>query len=293
MDIRRLQYFLAIAEEGQITKAAKRLHMAQPPLSQQLKLLEIELGVQLIERTDRRNIKLTDAGQLLRNRAGEILTLVDQTVTELKELRRGLPKTLYVGISPTWDTPFLPDQISNFRKHYPDINFQLHEGEPDRMEELLGHKDIEIAITRFPADLKTYATLGLADEGFVAAFTPTPKDTLPTNYVRLGELADKPFIIHRKHNSLVKYCQQIGLESNIRCQHSDIRSMLAWANTGLGIAIVPKSAINLIADHTLIVKEIIDPPLRTTPTALIWLGTHSLSPSARYFIDQFTKPANI
>jgi DNA-binding transcriptional LysR family regulator len=94
MDIRRLQYFLAVAEEGQITKAAKRLHMAQPPLSQQLKLLEAELGVQLIERSDRHNIKLTDAGQALRNRAEQIMTLVDQTVIEIKDSTKGLKETL-------------------------------------------------------------------------------------------------------------------------------------------------------------------------------------------------------
>lgn len=289
MDIRRLQYFLAIAEEGQITKAAKRLHMAQPPLSQQLKLLETELGVQLIERTDRRNIKLTDAGQLLRNRAEEILSLVTQTVAELQDLRNPLQKTLYVGISPTWDTPFLPDQLSSFRKCYPDINFHLCEAESTPIEELLLQKKIELAIARFPSDLKTYATIRLSDEAFIAAFCPTSSDIFPTNYLRLRELADKPLIIHRKHESLLNYCQQLGLEPNIRCQHSDIRSMLAWANTGLGVAIVPKSAVSLIFDHNLIIKEIIDPPLRTTPTALIWLQNNPLSAPARHFIDQFAK----
>lgn len=289
MDIRRLQYFLAIAEEGQITKAAKRLHMAQPPLSQQLKLLETELGVELIERSDRRNIKLTNAGQILRNRAEQILALVDQTVIELKDLTKGLQQTLSIGISSTWDTPFLPDQICNFRERYPEINFQLCGDESTTIEELLINEAVEIAITQFPSDLKTYATIPLPDEPFVAAFGPDPKDISSTNCVRLKELATKPLIIHRKHQALLEYYHQLNLEPITHCQHSDLRSMLAWANTGLGVAIVPKSAVGLMPDNTLIIKEIIDPPIRTTATALIWIRDHSLSVSARYFIDLFAK----
>ncbi|MDF2502316.1 MAG: transcriptional regulator, LysR family [Anaerosporomusa subterranea] len=289
MDIKRLQYFLAVAEEGQITKAAKRLHMAQPPLSQQLKLLETELGVQLIERNDRRNIKLTDAGQTLRNRAEQILALVDQTVTELKDSTKGLQETLSVGISSTWDTPFLPDRICKFRECYQDINFQLCGNESDTIEELLNNLGAEIAIAQFPSDLNTYATMRLPDEPFIAAFGPDSEDIVPTNYVRLAELADKPLIIHRKHVTLLEYYQQIGLVPTIRCRHSDIRSMLAWANTGLGVAIVPKSATNLVPNNTLILKEIIAPPIRTTPIAVVWIRNRSLSSSARHFIDLFAK----
>lgn len=290
MDIRRLQYFLAIAEEGQITKAAKRLHMAQPPLSQQLKLLETELGVQLIERTDRRNIKLTDAGQILRNRAEQILALVDQTVMELKDVTERLQEKLSIGISSTWDTPFLPDQLCNFRQYYPGINFQLCGDDSTTIEELLINGEVEIAIAQFPSNLKTYATLALSDEPFVAAFGPAPEEAIgPTNYVRLADLANKPVIIHRKHKKLLEYYHQLGIEPRIHCQHSDLRSMLAWANAGLGIAIVPKSAVGLIPGNTLIIKEIIDPPIRTTATALVWVRDHSLSASARHFIDLFTK----
>ncbi|HMM19271.1 MAG TPA: LysR family transcriptional regulator [Selenomonadales bacterium] len=85
MDLRRLRYFLTVAEEGKITKAAKRLHMAQPPLSQQMKVLENELGVQLLEKAGR-EIRLTKVGQALCERGAQILDLVDRTEKELKDM---------------------------------------------------------------------------------------------------------------------------------------------------------------------------------------------------------------
>lgn len=88
MDIKQLRYFHTIAEEGQITNAAKRLHMAQPPLSYQLKNLEDELGVKLVERGSR-NIKLTDAGLILYKRAEQILSLAKSTEDELKDFKQG------------------------------------------------------------------------------------------------------------------------------------------------------------------------------------------------------------
>lgn len=288
MDIRKLQYFLAVAEEGQITKAAKRLHMAQPPLSQQIKILENELGVQLIERNGGRKITLTDAGQALRTRAEQILELVDQTVIEMKDFARKLPETLSIGISATWDATFLPDRIRDFRGRHPEIRLQI-QGNDSNIEELLTQGIIEIAIVHLPADLGNCTAIYLPDEPFVAAFSPDQSHDIKTNYVRLAELANMPLIIHRKHKPLLEYFEQTGLEPKIRCRHSDIRSMLAWAGTGMGIAIVPKSAASLIPSDTLIIKEIIEPVLRTMPTAVIWVRDRHLSASARHFIDMLTK----
>ncbi len=288
MDIRKLQYFLAVAEEGQITKAAKRLHMAQPPLSQQLKQLEIELGIQLIERNGNHKIRLTDAGQALRNRAEQILALVDQTIKELKDSPEGLQGTLTVGIVPAWDTIFLPDRIRRFRELFPEIKVEFQGGGSHKIEELLTNGMIEIAVTQFPADLETYAAMSLPDEPFVAASDPKPGHDVPANYVRLSDLAGKPLIVHHGHEeTLRQYYRQIGLEPTIRCRHNDVRSMLAWAATGLGIAIVPKSAANLIPDNNLKFEELIEPPIRTTPKAIVWLRNLHLSAAARHFIDTF------
>lgn len=149
MDIRQLRYFITIAEEGNITKAARRLHIAQPPLSQQLKLLEEELGVKLVERGSRQ-IQLTDAGKILRHRAEQVVELVDSTIKELKDFNEGLQGTLSVGTVPSSGSTLLPERIYNFHENYPGVSFQIWEGDTYRILDLLNNGVIEIGIVRTP-----------------------------------------------------------------------------------------------------------------------------------------------
>ena len=127
MDIRQLKYFLTIAEEEQITAAAKRLHMAQPPLSQQMKLLEDELDIQLFKRGPRR-IHLTDAGKLLQKRARQILELSDSTIREITDCKRGVRGTLKIGTVSSSGSILLRQGMQNFYHHFPDAHFEIHEG---------------------------------------------------------------------------------------------------------------------------------------------------------------------
>ncbi|SDF25913.1 LysR family transcriptional regulator [Sporomusa acidovorans] len=290
MDIRRLQYFLAVAEEGQITKAAQTLHMAQPPLSQQLKLLETELGVQLIDRCGSRKIRLTTAGQALRSRAEQIMELINQTEKEVKDVGDGFQGTLAIGIAMPWGitlgASFLLTKICSFHKCYPEINFQLWEGDICRIEDLLTRRVIEIGITRLPANLDIYETISLPSEPVAAAFTPKWHTDLSTNTIPLAALADKPLIVYRKYEErLLKYYQQLGLKPRILCTHDDIRSMLLWANAGLGVAFVQKSAANLVPNSNLLFKEIIEPTLMTRTLSVIWQKDRYLSAAARHFIE--------
>ena len=113
MDIRKLVYFLTIAEEGNISRAVERLHISQPPLSQQLKLLEEELGIVLIGRNTRK-MHITDAGRLLQNRAKQIIELMEKTVKELRDLKEGLQGTLSIGTISSAGEMLLSIKIQSF-----------------------------------------------------------------------------------------------------------------------------------------------------------------------------------
>jgi DNA-binding transcriptional LysR family regulator len=286
MDIRQLKYFLAIVEEGSITAASRRLHIAQPPLSQQLKMLEEELGVKLLERGSRK-IHLTDAGKILRHRSEQILELVETTTTELKDFNEGTQGALSIGTVPSSGATLLPERIHDFHKRYPGIDFQIWEGDTYRISELLNNGVIEIGFVRMPINSEIFETICLPSEPMVAATSSEPFWTKYQKYVSLRELSNKPLIVDRRFEKMIiESCERLGFNPRILCKGDDARSILLWADTGMGIAIVPKTAIGLIPSTNLKYKDIADPSLETK-VAVIWMKNRYLSATARHFLEVF------
>ena len=288
MNIQDMQYFLAIIEEGSITAAAKRLHIAQPPLSRQMKQLEAQLGVQLFER-GRRRVKVTEAGSLLQHRAEQILELTANTIKELKEFETGLRGTLSIGaVTSSWVT-LLPDLIRVFRDRYPHVLFRLREGESRRITELLDKGIVDIGMVRVPFDTEIYESIELPHEPLVIAFKAGSNDSLGgvSPEISLAELSGKPLMIHRKYEKmLTEHCQQAGFAPEILCESDDVLPLLAWAAAGIGIAVVPRSAVSLVPSANLITKVIVNPALKTA-AALIWVRNRYLSTTARHFLSLF------
>lgn len=293
MDLRQLRYFLKIAEEGQITRAAKRLHMAQPPLSHQLKLLEQELGVQLVERMGRK-LKLTEAGQSLQRRAEQIVGLMDATVSEMKEYDTGVRGTLSIGTVASAGAALLPDRIRAFHDSYPSIYFQLWEGDTYRITQLLESRVIEVGLVRLPVDnLSQYNIIHLHTEPLVAAMSPTWFEGVNDDPIRLSDLADIPLLLLRREQGTFIYqqfvgaCEKAGFEPRVLCESADIMTLLTLAEAGVGVTIVPKSAISLRTGTTLHFREISKPSLEST-AAVVWLRNRFLSTPAQRFIDMFS-----
>jgi DNA-binding transcriptional LysR family regulator len=284
-----MKYFLTIAQEGNITSAAERLHMAQPPLSRQMKQLEDFLGTKLFERGHRK-IQLTEAGKLLRSRAEQLLNLVDTTVREIKEIETGSHGTLAIGTASSSGVTILPKVARIFRNHYPHINFELWEGESVRIIELLNGGLIEIGLVRFAFDVDTYEAIQLPKEPLVAAISKDSPGFLTgtADTIELHELAGKPLMIHRKYEPMItEHCQQAGFNPYLLCKSDDIMPIMAWADAGVGIAVVPRAAIGLIPTTNLIFKTIVNPGIDTT-AAVIWLRGRYLSAPARHFLNLFT-----
>ncbi|HEX2927088.1 MAG TPA: LysR family transcriptional regulator [Ruminiclostridium sp.] len=286
-DIKQLRYFLAIAEEGQILGAAKRLHMAQPPLSQQLKLLENELQIQLVERGSRR-IQLTDAGLKLRDRAARIIELVETTEAEIREMKEGFEGMLSIGTVASLGTSILPEYIQSFNLKYPRVRFQLWEGDSYKVTELLDKGIAEIGIVRFPYDTETYSSINLPNEPMVAAWSDFWNLEEDTEQFKIKMLEGKPIMVHRRHEKLVEECcKKAGFEPDILCKSDDVRSILTWALADIGIAIVPKSAIDYIPSNVLKCREIPEKSLETT-AAIIWVRNRHLSTPAKHFTEMFS-----
>jgi DNA-binding transcriptional LysR family regulator len=286
MDIRQLKYFLAIAEEGQITSAARKLQMAQPPLSQQLRLLEEELGVKLVERGPR-SIQLTDAGIILRNRAQQILELTDSTTREISDFAKGLKGSLSIGTVSSSGATLLQDRLLEFHHIYSDVKFEIHEGNTYMILDLLNKGIIEIGIVRTPFNSTSLECVYAGSEPMIAVMTPHYDWTGGTTSIDIGELENKSLIIYRRFEQLIREtCLENGFVPDVFCINDDARTTLLWANAGLGIGIVPKSAFELANHGNLIYKEIRCEALHTR-VAAVWIKDKYLSSLATKFIETF------
>ena len=127
MDLRQLRYFITIFEEGQITKAAKKLHMAQPPLSNQLKMMEVELSCKLFDRNGR-NLEPTESGLTLYAKGKKLLSDFEDTIFEVKEVGEGLKGVLSIGADQTC-LSYVSEKVSLMREIYPDLRFKIIEGD--------------------------------------------------------------------------------------------------------------------------------------------------------------------
>ncbi|CAH1193323.1 HTH-type transcriptional regulator HdfR [Paenibacillus auburnensis] len=286
MDIRQLKYFLAIAEEGQITSAARKLQMAQPPLSQQLRLLEEELGVKLVERGPR-SVQLTDAGVILRGRAQQILELADSTTREINDFVNGLQGTLSIGTVSSSAATLLQDRLLEFHRRYAGVKFEIHEGNTYTIIDLLNKGIIEVGIVRTPFNSTNLECVYAAAEPMIAVMTAEYDWSSAHTSIDIGELKSRPLIIYRRFEQLIREtCLEHGFNPDVFCMNDDARTTLLWANAGLGIGIIPRSALGLADNSNLLFKEIRSESLHTR-IAAVWVKDKFLSSLAANFIASF------
>lgn len=300
VDLRQLRYFLAVAEEGQVTAAAKRLNMEQPPLSRQMKLLEEELDVTLFDRSGKR-LTLTHAGELLRQRAEQLLGQLYETVKEVRELDEGMHGVLSIG-SVVSCISLLPKPIERFRQRYPQVTFKISEGDHFLLAEQMDRRAIELIIARLPfeaaVDPERYKAVELTPDPFVAilpgAWVPTEgqTDTDTARTISMSELAQYPFITLKTdqtkgmHAKVLNEFHHAGLEPLILCECSSVAIIIALVAAGIGATILPKSVTASFPLAGIKACRIADTDFHSG-IGIVWPKDRYLSKSAREFIDMF------
>ena len=281
MDIKQLKYFIAIAEEGSISKAAKRLHMAQPPLSQQLKAMESELGVELFERSTRK-LEITSSGQAMYHKAKQILKLMDIAIKEVKDISDGLAGKLSIGTVSAAGATFLPQLISNFHSKFPNISFEIIDEDTPRIIELLSKGFIDIGIIRTPYNTEGFKVINLPEEPMIVT-SKTDYWDKNRKVITIKELNQLPLVLHRRYEKTIgELCNKKGFSPNIICKSNDVRTILLWANAGIGVAIIPKNCLDLIPNTKLYHRELKEAELKVG-TAIIWpKNGYQSSPTKRF-----------
>lgn len=264
MEIKQLEYFRAIVEAGTISGAARELHMTQPPLSYQIKMMEEELKVSLFLRGTKR-ITLTEAGKTLYEQAEKILTLTELTKSEV--LKSSQATTLHIGMTPS-TVSMMSDYLQQFARRYPQIRFDIHEGSTFTLKEQIENQQVDITTLRTPIALSGYEVKSLAKERLLAMAIPEYPLFEGKTSVSLHELMDQPLILSRRYQKyMLSVFEKAGVTQNIYCACEDARTALIIAEKGLGIAILPASMLK--QSEKLKAWEIKDADL-ATEILLVW-----------------------
>jgi DNA-binding transcriptional LysR family regulator len=266
MQFQQLRYFVAVAETTHFTRAAERVHVSQPSLSQQIRALENELGATLFSRA-RGNVALTEAGEALLPLARRILADAETArleVQELVQLRRGRVR---LGAPPSLCTGLLPDVLRAFHDLHPGIELLIEEsGSHDLVRELArGALDLALVVLPLPSPSPALTTVTLLHEDLVVV-SPVTR-AAPADPVRIADLEGEPLVMFRHGYDLreltVAACRAAGFEPSFTVEGGEMDAVLGFVRAGLGMAVVP-SMVAERAGQALRVTPLAPPGLRRT-----------------------------
>ena len=284
MELRTLHYFTVVAQELNITRAAEKLNMSQPPLSNQIKALEEELGVQLFIR-GKRHLELTEEGALLLRRAVQMQELADKTRQEIASLREGMTGTIYLSMV-EGRAPFLAAQwIAGFREEFPLVRYNLWNGSSDDVLDRLRKGLADLAVIAAPYDTEHLEGFPVGQEPWAAMLHPDhplakePGDTIP-----LSSLVGEPLIVPSRKSrieSIRRWFGEIGAEPQILCEMSNYMDAAALSSQGVGVSIFPQT---VGVSNGLVVSKVVTQPARQAEYILVWNKGQAPTGLTREFI---------
>lgn len=296
MEFRQMMYAIQIAAERNFSRAAEKLHIAQPSLSQQLSKLEKELGVLLFKRSTN-SVELTHAGSVFVSRAQQILDMTEQLKREMDDLADLRKGRVVVGSVPVTGAHVLPDVLPAFRAAYPDIEVVLVEETSKKLEELTVSGATDVCLLSLPISDSALAYQPVIEEGIWLAVPPDHAlaafaDRVDAGAVPLARLRDEPFILLKKGQGFRaiahELCARAGFEPSIVFESGNIETVQALVAAGMGIAFVPHMVIR--RDWT--GRAPVYLPLEDQPTRTLVIAYRKgryLSNAAEAFIATFTE----
>ena len=269
MDLRSLRYFVTVAEERNITRAAEKLNMSQPPLSNQMKQLESELGTLLFIRGKRR-LTLTEAGTILFRRAKQLLELSEQTQNEIRSIE-GLSGQLNIGLVEGRAPYLLARWISGFRTEFPQVTFNLWNGSGDDVLERLRRGLADLALIAAPYNTELLDGFPVAREPWTAIMSAAhPLAQEEGDFLPLKKLVGQPLFIPSRRSraeAVNAWFRELGEEPLIAGELSNYIDAVALAEQNVGICIYPMTTYT---GNELLIKKIITESSRQIEYDLVW-----------------------
>lgn len=286
MELRHLRYFVTLAEELHFGRAAERLHIAQPPLSQQIRQLEAELGFELFHRT-KRTVQLTEAGQVFLGEVQQILRQLEQAVQVGRQTSRGFRGQVVVGFVSSAAYNILPTILRTFHTSIPNVNLELHELTTDQQLQWLRDSRIDVGFLRPPVEEDSFCSEIIFHESLVVALPETHSLASQSN-IALSSLQDEPFIMFPRalapglYDPIISLCQQAGFSPIVAQEAIQMQTIVSLVAAEMGVAIVPESLQNL--QRTGVVYKALQQATPKVALAMIW-RRYNASATVQRFLE--------
>lgn len=284
MEIRVLKYFLAVAREENITKAAAVLHITQPTLSRQLMQLEEELNTQLLVR-GKNKIVLSEAGMLLKRRAEEIIELADKTEKEFLETDDFIAGEVFIGGGETYSMNLLGDFLMEFHRRFPQVQYHLYSGNADDVKEKINNGLIDIGLLLEPVDIEKYDFIRLPYQETWGILAPSDSPIAQKDYITPHDFKSLPLLLGRTmvQNEIAHWAGISVEELNVVATYNLIYNAAILVEKGMGYALCLEKLVHI--DHHQLCFIPFQPSYQSG-TVIVWKKYQVFSPTTSRFIQE-------
>ena len=289
MEIRTLRYFIAVANEKNITKAADILHITQPTLSRQIKDLEDELGTVLLIR-GKRSLTLTNDGLLLKKYAEDIIGIANRAEQEFLTSKSAVSGTVAIGSTEALGGRILAEYMKRFSDKYPDVRFELYNAMADSIVERLDNGMSDIGLLLEPVDTTKYEFLRFDQNERWGVLVNSEHEFFERDHVDVSELLHQPLILPNRPKVRSEILHWLGAEERqlrVIIDYNLLSNVVLTVEAGMGIAICLDGAIAV--KHSPELRFIPLVPARVTRSVLVWRKNHLLNPAAALFVKMISE----
>lgn len=290
MEIRVLKYFLAVAREGSITKAANSLHLTQPTLTRQLQDLEHELKQKLFIR-GKHNVTLTQEGLILRKRAQEIIDMVEKTEAEFQSISDSISGDIYIGGGETDSMKYIAEVIKDLQLEYPGIKYHIYSGNAEDVTEKLDRGLLDFGVLIQPVDLSKYDSIELPEKDVWGVITRMDNPLALKEKILLQDLINVPILVSRQMSP--KYSKESGFldwfgdefeKLNITATYNLVYNAAIMVKAGIGNAITLDRLINTSQSSNLCFRPLY--PKLESGLDIVWKKNQVFSTPAKLFLNK-------
>ncbi len=299
MDLKHLKNFMVIVEEDvNMSKAAKRLHISQPPLSQQMKIIEETLGIELFERRGKK-LDLTSHGKILYERAKKIVNLYDEMKTEMTEMGRGVKGKITIAVSIFYSAIFqssiLFERIKQFCRDYPNVKLKIVHTDGNQLFTRMDAREIDLVIINLPVDEGVFEYIPLEKQDFVFIMPASWQLNLPSYEIPFRQIEHLPLMLLKRdtgyglYEKVLEHCERHHFTPNLVVESNNILTIIAMVDAGIGATILPQSVLKQFPNQNLKAYHFSDTKFYSE-SILMWLKDRYLTEATQLFLNYFEAP---